>query len=244
MRTQEITRLPHLDEARFYRDYFGVAPVLLPSFVRDSLACKKWSPEYLNSVIGGKTVEVHYCERALERTAEGAALAYSQHFDAPFREASELIHNSTDVTHFLVGQPIREALPELLGDIDFDELILRVAPLISVNLWFAAAGHLTPLHYDAYHNFLNQISGRKKVTLFAPSDKEYLYSTSPDGTHEPESVNLFEPDEERFPHVRQATPIELILEPGDTLYLPEGWFHQLESLDVALSVNFFFGRKD
>jgi lysine-specific demethylase 8 len=236
----EITRLSHLDEARFYSDYYGVAPVLLRSFVRDSRACTRWSPEYLDSVIGEKTVQVNYCARALEKTTEGAVLATSQHLDVPFGRASELIRSSSDVVYFLMGQPIKQVLPELLGDLDFDELIIRAAPLISVNLWFAGAGHLTPLHYDFYDNFLNQIIGRKKVTLFSPADKEYLYSQT--GT--PLTVNFSEPDYEQFPHFRRATPIEFILEPGDTLYQPAEWSHQIESLDVTVSVNFFFGKKE
>jgi tRNA wybutosine-synthesizing protein 5 len=240
----EITRLPHLEETLFYSDYHGTAPVLLKSFVRGSRACTTWSPEYLDSVVGGKSVQVNYCARALEKTTEGAIKATSQHLDVPFRKASELIRDSSDVVYFVMGQPIQQILPELLGDLDFDELIRRAAPLFSVNLWYAAAGHLTPLHYDYYDNFLNQIIGRKKVTLFSPSDKEYLYSPPDGGAGNPGTVNLFEPDYEQFPNFRRATPIEFILEPGDTLYQPAGWSHQIESLDVTVSVNYFFGGKE
>ncbi|HST22889.1 MAG TPA: cupin-like domain-containing protein [Blastocatellia bacterium] len=238
----EITRLTDVEESLFYRDYYGVAPVLLQSFVHNSRACTMWSPEYLESVIGEKTVQMNHCARELEKTAEGAALATVQYFDVPFRKASELIQSSSDVVYFVMGQSIRRALPELLEDLDFNELILRASPLLSINLWFAAAGHLTPLHYDAYDNFLNQIIGRKKVTLFSPSDKEYLFASSESDTDNPAMVNLFEPDHERFPNFRRATPIEFILEPGDTLYQPAGWFHQIESLDVTVSVNYFFGE--
>lgn len=233
----EIARLTDVEESLFYRDYYRVAPVLLQSFVHDSRACTVWSPEYLESVVGEKTVQMNYCARELEKTTEGAVLATSQYFEVPFSKASELIQGSSEVVYFMMGQPIRKELPELLEDLDFDELILRAEPLVSTNLWFAAAGHLTPLHYDVYDNFLNQIIGRKKVTLFPPSDKEYLCSSSES------MVNLFEPDHERFPQFQRATPIEFILEPGDTLYQPAGWFHQIESLDVTVSVNFFFGSK-
>jgi tRNA wybutosine-synthesizing protein 5 len=236
----EITRFTDVEESLFYRDHYKVAPVLFQSFVRKSRACTMWSPKYLESVIGEKTVQMNYCARHLEKTAEGAVLATSQYFEVPFNKASELIQGSSEVVYFMMGQPIERALPELLVDLDFNELILRATPLVSTNLWFAAAGHLTPLHYDIYDNFLNQIIGRKKVTLFSPSDKEYLYDLS----GSPDLVNLFDPDYERFSHFRRATPIEFILEPGDTLYQPAGWFHQIESLDVTISVNYFFGRKE
>ena len=243
MATQEITRLPRLAEAEFHRHFSGRRPVLLPSFVRGSRACAKWSPEYLVSAIGDKSVQVNYCARALEKTTEGAVKAPAQYFEVTFREAAELIGNASDVVYFVMGQPIQRVYPELLDDLDFDELILRAAPLVSINLWFAAAGHLTPLHYDIFDNFLNQIIGRKRVTLFSPADIHYLYDAAQDDAGNPITVNPFDPDYERFPRFRHATPMEFILEPGDTLYQPAGWSHQVESLDTTVSVNFFFGDR-
>lgn len=244
MQASEITLIPHLEGERFRRDFSGVAPVVIRSFVARSRACRKWTPEYLDSVVGDRSVRVCSCPRALEKTTQGAERAMSQGVEMPFREASRLIRGSSAEVYFLTGQPVRQMLPELLADLDFDPLILRAAPLVSVNFWYAGGGHLTPLHYDRYDNFLNQIVGRKKVTLFAPSDKEYLYSTSDSRMRTPATVNLFAPDYEQFPHFGRATAIEFVLEPGDTLYLPADWSHQIESLDVAVSVNFFFQGKE
>ena len=33
---------------------------------------------------------------------------------------------------------------------------------------------------------------------------------------------------------------EVILEPGDALYLPSRWWHQVRSLDVSVSFNYWF----
>jgi ribosomal protein L16 Arg81 hydroxylase len=244
MQAAGITLIPYLEDDLFRRDYSGVAPALIRSFVGASRACARWSAEYLDSVIGDRMVRVSSCPRALEKTTQGAQRATSPGVEMPFREASRLIRGSSAEVYFLTGQPLRQVLPELLPDLDFNPLIMRAAPLVSVNFWYAGGGHLTPLHYDRYDNFLNQIIGRKKVTLFAPSDKEYLYSTSDSRARTPATVNLFEPDYEQFPHFGRATPIEFVMEPGDTLYLPADWSHQIESLDVAVSVNFFFKREE
>ena len=244
MRASEINLITHLDSERFRREFSGVAPVVIRSFVAGTRACRRWSPEYLDSLVGERSVRVCSCPRAWERTTQGAERAMTPGVELPFREASKLIRGSSEEVYFLTGQPVRQMLPELAADLDFDPLILRAAPPISVNFWYAGAGHLTPLHYDRYDNFLNQIDGRKKVTLFAPADKEYLYSTSDSRMRTPATVNLFDPDYEQFPHFERATAIEFVLEPGDTLYLPADWSHQIESLDVAVSVNFFFQRRE
>jgi ribosomal protein L16 Arg81 hydroxylase len=47
-------------------------------------------------------------------------------------------------------------------------------------------------------------------------------------------------DYERFPLNREVTPLEVILAPGDALYLPPRWWHQARSLDVSASLNFWF----
>jgi Cupin-like domain len=40
-----------------------------------------------------------------------------------------------------------------------------------------------------------------------------------------------------FPIFCNARPIRLILEPGDALYLPRLWWHQMRSLDFSISVS-------
>ena len=48
------------------------------------------------------------------------------------------------------------------------------------------------------------------------------------------------PDYDRFPLSRQVQPLEVILEPGDAIYLPSRWWHQVRSLDSSVSLNFWW----
>ena len=45
------------------------------------------------------------------------------------------------------------------------------------------------------------------------------------------------PDFERFPLARQAALVECIVNPGDMLYVPAGWYHQVRALTFSLSSN-------
>jgi lysine-specific demethylase 8 len=53
-------------------------------------------------------------------------------------------------------------------------------------------------------------------------------------------VNVEQPDLERFPLYRDATPIEFVLGPGEMLFLPTHWPHHVRSLDFSISMNFWW----
>jgi hypothetical protein len=45
------------------------------------------------------------------------------------------------------------------------------------------------------------------------------------------------PDYEAFPLARQAAIAEVVVHPGDMLYVPAGWYHQVRALSFSLSSN-------
>jgi hypothetical protein len=87
-----------------------------------------------------------------------------------------------------------------------------------------------------------QIWGEKRVTLYSPDERPLLYacSTTPQGDHEPDGtdVNPDEPDYDRFPLFRQAHRLDVVIGPGDMLFIPDGWWHHVRSLTPSFSVNF------
>jgi hypothetical protein len=106
------------------------------------------------------------------------------------------------------------------------------------------AGCVSPLHFDRTNNFLMQVRGRKEITFFSPDDSEYLYpSTRSGGTHLSE-IDLEKIDVERFPLFKKTTPFHCIIEPGDVLYIPPLWWHHVRSLDMSISVNYWWNRFD
>ncbi len=53
------------------------------------------------------------------------------------------------------------------------------------------------------------------------------------------------PNHENFPLYRYATPIRVVLKPGDVLYLPPYWHHEVQSMPdpvakVNFAINFWF----
>ena len=43
-------------------------------------------------------------------------------------------------------------------------------------------------------------------------------------------------DYERYPEFRQVTVVDVVIGPGDLLFLPIGWWHHVRGLDVSITM--------
>ncbi|MCY1369463.1 Cupin-like domain protein [compost metagenome] len=100
---------------------------------------------------------------------------------------------------------------------------------------------LTPLHRDDSDNLFAQVWGEKSMLLAAPHHRIALgsLSTSPNGGLEGCDFDPSNPNFEEFPTAKHVSFFAVHLKPGDLLFLPEGWFHQVRSLTSSLSINFW-----
>ena len=116
-----------------------------------------------------------------------------------------------------------------------------------LNAWFGPAGTVSPLHTDPYHNILCQVVGKKYVRLYSPSESSKLYPKGTEGGGVDMS-NTSEVDveaeekvlDEQFPLFREAIFVETILNEGECLHIPVGWWHYVRSLTVSFSVSFWW----
>jgi hypothetical protein len=124
---------------------------------------------------------------------------------------------------------------------------LRRQPPNDVNVWVGPGGHVEPLHYDGQDGTLSQFRGTKRVSLFPPDVQEGLYpfAMSHGGlTPNFSQVYIDKPDYEKYPLLCDALQKRRVinLAQGETLYIPVGWWHEIEALgtDYICSVNRFW----
>lgn len=123
------------------------------------------------------------------------------------------------------------------------------------NIWLGPKGTRTPLHTDPYHNIFCQVVGYKYVRLYPPEATGSLYPRGVDenGINESntseveirldcrEGSNVAVENEEKFPlFIAEKGYLEVIVGPGECLYIPAGWWHYIESLTASYSVSFWW----
>ena len=120
-----------------------------------------------------------------------------------------------------------------------------------LNAWFGPEGTVSPLHTDPYHNFLCQVVGKKYVRLYSPEATERLKprgvedgidmsNTSSVPLEVVEMGSMIADNPEDWEEFEEARYYETILGPGESLYIPVGWWHYVRSLSVSFSVSFWW----
>ncbi|MGB9991895.1 cupin-like domain-containing protein [Pseudoduganella rhizocola] len=103
--------------------------------------------------------------------------------------------------------------------------------------WIGPAGTMTPLHCDYDDNIFAQVWGSKRIFLAPPHHDEFLYPREANAMLFGSPFDPEAPDYDKFPLARQAAMTEIIVNPGDMLYVPAGWYHQVRALTFSLSSN-------
>jgi hypothetical protein len=234
----QIPSLSDLGHEEFDRDYYRRSrPFVVRGGARAWPAFARWSPEHLRARFGDRIVKV-----AINR--RGAFdYARARQESMPFHHAADLIHADRpdgEIFHYVQQRSIPVEFPELLADLQVPRWIDRPDWIAATNLWYGGAGNVTPLHFDRDNNFYAQLRGRKHLTLFDPSHFLDLYPDLGSALSHISRVDLLAPDYASFPALRATRSIEVLLEPGDLLYLPPYWWHLVRSLDEAISINYWW----
>lgn len=85
-------------------------------------------------------------------------------------------------------------------------------------------------------NFLVQIKGKKRVVLFHPGDALNLYLVGDKSS----VLDIDAPNLTKFPLFDKAERYECYLYPGDVLFIPSLWFHNVLMYDFSVAVNVFW----
>jgi hypothetical protein len=236
-RNNSIERRSRLSRADFLREYYaGNKPVIVTGLLDSSHAMHRWTPEYLSEACGGAIVEVMSgrdtdADYEVQSTLHRTKMRFSDYI-------KQILGSGPSNNFYLVANNAFFDRPDMA-------VLRREAPTIPQYLdpktssrrlffWFGPAGTVTPLHHDIMNVLVAQIRGRKRFTLISPEQIPWLYNHV--GVYS--RIDYEAADYERYPLFRNVKAISVELEPGETLFIPVGWWHHVRSLDLSMTITF------
>lgn len=233
-KAKAIPRVRGLSSQDFLDDYYAPGrPVVIERAIDHWPALKRWTPDYLRRKVGDARIEY---QGDRDSNPEFEIDGYSHKKAMPFSTFMDLIAAGGGNDAYITANNSaanRVALAPLERDLGtIDNYLTREHGM----MWIGPAGTFTPLHFDLTNNLIAQIVGRKRVILLPPSESARLHH----GRHVFSAVRDLE-DEARlalYPSAREARRFIVDLGPGDLLYSPIGWWHQVRALEFSVTLTY------
>ncbi len=230
-----VPRYHQLDGEIFFADFYCAnRPVLVTGLVDKWPARQNWSFEGLARDFGSIDVDVQWRRdgNPLYEIQADAHVA-RQNFGAIIRRIlDDGPSNDFYVTAFNSGHN-KQALAALWHDIGTIPGWLTPAEACDGFFWMGPQGTITPFHHDLANNLMVQIAGRKRVKLVAAAETPRMRNSRHCFSDwQGDDLAAGPGDAERPP------VLEVILEPGDALFLPIGWWHHAEGLAPTIGMSF------
>jgi ribosomal protein L16 Arg81 hydroxylase len=236
--TSTMERVSSLSPAKFLaKYYFGSRPVILTKLAQDWPALKLWTPEYFADKFGDAMIEIQ-SGRDQDPNYEINSPKLKRRvrmrdFVTSVLDGSAGNNQYLTANNHALKQP---ALAPLLDDIGslpdflFDRSRLPNESL----LWMGGEGVITPVHHDTMQLMHTQIVGQKRWQLVSPLQTPLMYNHI--GVF---SKLKFDADDEvLYPLSKQLRIIDVIVKPGETLFVPVGWWHHVETLTPSISLSY------
>lgn len=232
MDLQDVPRVRTLTKEAFLKDYYKPQrPVVIEKAIEGWPAYSKWDLEYMRQVAGDKMVPL-YDDRPVDHrdgfNEPHASMRMSEYIDLLKREP-------TRYRIFLWN--ILKEVPGLQKDFEYPDFGLRLMKGLPM-LFFGGQDSFTFMHYDIdlANIFHFHFEGKKECILFSQSENRYLYKV-PHSLITHESINFADPDLEQWPALRHVKGYRAVLNHGEVLYMPEGYWHYMRYLTPGFSMS-------
>ena len=210
------------DAEAFYRDH-AHRPVILRGLLGSAPGFADLTVERLLASVIGSPLRVVDTETDQEQPMSAELLLAEQArgstrynvFESPLRELPR------------GASPPFFARQNFLLDDDHD-LAWRAQSLV-----LSAAGTFTSLHVDSLgtQNWMVLLEGRKRWAAYAPDDADAVFDATRRDFYDPRR----DPPE-RFPRLPSLTRYEAEVGPGELVFMPAGWPHEVTTLQRSVGI--------
>lgn len=238
MRLQPVDRVDTISGEEFQQCYYKpMKPLIIRDLSKNWPAFEKWNWQYFKSIVGDKRVALYNNVKSDAYTPINKADDYKT-----FGDYVDMISSGPAAWRIFLFN-IFDHAPQLVNDFAWPEHLMKGFVKKYPMLFTGGATSITHMHFDIdmSHIIHTQFHGRKKVLLFPYQEQHKLYRkpfevlSLADFSHY--SDNNGTPDYSQFPALKLAQGYEVILEHGDTLFMPAGYWHHMEYIDSGFAMS-------
>ncbi len=235
MQLQAVDTVDNISAGDFKKNYYTpMKPLVIKNLSKDWPAYKKWTWDYFIDIVGEQEVGVYNNIKSDAYTPINTADAYMKFGDY----LKKVKAGPLDLRIFLFN--IFQHAPQITGDFKWPEHLMKGFVKKYPMLFVGGQGSITHIHFDIdMSNILHtQFIGRKKVLLFPYEEQYKLYRKPWEVLSLANFANYNQDfDYNSFPAVKLAQGYEVILEHGDTLFMPAGYWHHMEYLEGGFAMS-------
>ena len=222
----------------FKKNYYEPKiPLVMTGLAKEWPAYKKWNWDYFKEIVGDKKVALYNNIKSDAYTPINTADDYKT-----FGEYVDMIKEGPAAWRIFLFN-IFDHAPQLIQDFTWPEHLMKGFVKKYPMLFTGGATSITHMHFDIdlSHILHTQFGGKKRVLLFRYEEQYKLYRKPFEvlslADFSNYATNNHLPDYEKFPAVKHAVGYDLILNPGDTLFMPAGYWHHMEYLESGFAMS-------
>ena len=237
MQLQAVPTFDEIDPQVFQKQFYELQkPVVIKNLAKQWPAYSKWNWKYFKDLVGSQRVGLYNNIKSDAYTPINTADDYKT-----FGEYIDMISQGPAAWRIFLFN-IFDHAPELVQDFTWPEHLMKGFVKKYPMLFVGGATSITHMHFDIdLSNILHtQFAGRKRVLLFPFEEQHKLYRKPYEVLSLADFSNYYKDGKlnyEEFPALKLAKGYEVILDHGDTLFMPAGCWHHMEYLDSGFAMS-------
>ena len=235
MQLKSVDVVDSISPEDFKKLYYNTGkPLIMKDLAKKWPAYNKWNWDYFIDTVGESEVGVYNNTKSDSYTPINTADAYMK-FGDYLRKVKA---GPLDLRIFLFN--IFQHAPQIVKDFTWPDELMKGFIKKYPMLFVGGQGSVTHMHFDIdmSHILHTQFAGKKRVLLF-PYEEQYKLYRKPWEVLSLANYAGYSKsfDYENFPAVKKANGYEVILEHGDTLYMPAGFWHHMEYIESGFAMS-------
>jgi hypothetical protein len=239
MHLQTVDTFDEILPEIFKENYFKTqTPVVIRGLAKHWDAYKIWDWDYLKAAAGKEKVGIYNNVKSDAYTPINKADDYTT-----FGNYIDMISKGPAEWRIFLFNIFSHA-PQLIKDFTWPDKLMHGFVKRVPMLFVGGQGSITHMHFDIdlSHILHTQFMGKKRVLLFPNKEQFKLYRKPFEVLSMADFSNYYDDEKSKldvlkYPAIESAQGFEVILDHGDTLFMPGGYWHHMEYMESGFAMS-------